>query len=257
MISVPRWVKWAGLGLVVAILIAAAVLYWMASRVPEAYRPLALTEVEQRAAVKRLGMRLQEFGNESQRARPFTWTIREDELNTYLSSLDAIVAHTPRGQAGQVSQAMRDAGFAEPVIDLREGGLTFMIRAVEQERIVSADVGIDLRAAGVHVALRELRVGALPVPRSLLIDRLDRVAPRTDAAEPANRAGDGGSPVLGGLSRRDVAALAAELCAALVQDRPADAELTWPVGDRRVRITEIRATDDALTLALEPADEPD
>lgn len=256
MIGVPQWIKWAGLGLLVAILIAAGVVYWMASRVPEAYRPLELTEPEQRAAVKRLGLRLQEFGNESQRARPFTWTVSEDELNTYLCSLDAIVAHTPRGRAGQVRRAMRNAGFAEPVIDLRKGGLTFMIRAVEQERIVSADVGLELRAAGVHVTLRELRVGTLPVPRSLLIDRLEGAAPRPTGTDPANAEGDAGTPVLGGLSRRDVAALAAELCAALVEDRPADAELTWPVGDRRMRITEIRTEDDALTLALEPADGP-
>lgn len=260
---IVRTVKWLTAGAAV-LAFAAAGLYIQASRTPPNYSPAILSADQRDRAAKEFLNRkiLNDFGNATQRNRPFDWSIGEDELNRYLASMDEIASSAPTVQPGAVHRAMADAGLAAPAVALRNGKLTLMVRSTKYEKILSADLAFTFNKDGMLlVRLVQARSGRLALPDRWLRDRLRRLGQSLDAedrsARPAagpagqsHRAGRSGSLAVSSL---DVAELLRVVLAA-IDNKPIRPELTWGINERHVRISGIRISDGLLTLHVVPAD---
>ena len=251
MIAVLRW----GLpALLLAILGMLGVLYILAGRAPDSYRPMRLTAEQKRQAVADFGVRIQDFGNAAQQNDPYTWSVREDRLNEYLASLDEIAANLRGGRRGRVEAAMAKAGLAEPAVRLRDGLVTLAIRSTRHNRIFSVDLAFTFASdKSLRVRLEGAHIGDLVVPKSFVRGALAELqallarggrgeaAPRPDSADARRKR----------ISPNDLANVLAAVVAA-IDGRAIRAELTWPVNKRRVRIDRIDITDGLASLHVQP-----
>jgi hypothetical protein len=246
---VRRKVAWVVAVAVAAVLAAAGAVYIQAGRIPSSYRPARLSASQRDLAAKEFLNRkvLDEFGNATQLNRPFDWSITEDQCNRYLASLDEIASSAPSVEPGRVDAALAEAGLAEPAVAFADGRLTIMARSTRYRKIVSADLDVAIDADGMLVIrLREVRTGALPLPDKWLREALRQFDATLDsAADPGGTRG-------GLVSSLDVARVLTAAVAA-IDRKPIEPVLTWPVSERKVRITALRASDGVLTLHLEPA----
>jgi len=251
-----RAIKWMAVGAVTLAAASAGVLYLLASSVPEGYRPAQLSADQQReVAYNQFTPHVLKFGNEAQGLQPFTWTATAEQVNSYLASMDEIAAIRPGHQRGQVDKALADAGLAEPAVAFEAGAVTLMVRSTRYNKILSADVGFSFRPDGrLAIALKAVRVGYLPVPKSQvrqLLERLKRSLAGRLAAPERNGDAAGGGSSFQSLASQRVAELLGEVIAA-IDEQPVGTEIVWPVGKKRVRIDAVDIADGALTLHATP-----
>jgi hypothetical protein len=162
-----------GVGFLVMLLVG-LVLFVMICRVPQRYPRGPLTPEQQRQARDRLESHILEFGNKAGAGEPFAWTITAGQANAYLASLDAIAE--PFDHPAYPSVEMERAGFAGPAVGMHDGVLTFMIRVIRYDKIFSVDMAFESDGQGsLTVRTLGMRVGALPVPQSLLAEVHERV----------------------------------------------------------------------------------
>ena len=243
--------KWGLIALVAVVVIVAMGLYRLAGKPPADYRPASLTQDEKETAVKRFARRIQDFGNDAQHNERYVWSLTQDEVNAYLAALDEIVASMPRGRAGRVNSAMARIGLAGPAVSLHDGIVSLMIRSIRHERIVSADLEFRFAQGGLmRVLLRGARIGGLPIPRSMVRNRLDGLKAALLAATTSAPDAQSARGAMG-LRPEDLAALAAVILSAM-DAQPIAAEITWPVNSKHVRIERIDITEGRMTLHVQP-----
>lgn len=176
---------------IVCLLGAVGVGYWQAVRPPEGYRPLALSPQQQQDAVSEFTAHVvADFNNQAQRPDAFTWSITEEQFNTYLASIDEIASALPNVRPGHIRSAMRSRGIAEPTVALRDGTLTFMVGLEKQGVVVSADLKFHFDPQRkMAVELAAARIGRLRVPtatvEAVLARLRDRLAPAARNPGPA------------------------------------------------------------------------
>jgi hypothetical protein len=237
------WLKIAACLLLV--LAAAAMLaYVLANRVPAAYVPAQLPPAQRDAASKVFYRRVGDFNNEVQRNAPFTWRIGEDEINAYLASLDEIAAMHPSDSAqdAAATRTLAKAGLAEPVVSLRDGALTLMVRSTQYDKVLSASLHLEITPGGkLRATLAETAVGALPLPSNFVRDKLAALA------RPAAQRGTA-SPPFGGEAHDVLSAVLAAL-----DGREIDPVFSWRLSTPKVvRVAGIDINDGNMTVRLKP-----
>jgi hypothetical protein len=244
---VGRLIRWSLLVLVVLLLAAAGVLYYLASQRPANYRPAQLTQAQKRAASGRFYGRYQDLNNEAQKLDAFLFSIKQAEVNEYLASMDEIVADKPGGRRGTVYAAMGDIGVSDPAVSLDDGVITFMIRSDEYEKILSMDVTIEVASdEAIRVRLAAARVGVLPLPRSLVRGQLAKLRGAMGGGEGgSDPSGEGG----GGSADR-VAGILSFLIAAM-DGEPIPTRYKWE-GHKWVHIRGVRIDGGTLRLSIQP-----
>jgi hypothetical protein len=244
-----RLLRW---GLVVLLLAVAAgvALYVTASWMPGQYRPADLSSRERNAAAKEFVEEpLAEFARRVQVPQPFSISISQDQFNAYLASVDEIAALAPNGKPGEVRAQMERAGVSRPSVALGEGVLTLMAELSEYGKVVSADLSFDFQSDGkLQIRLREVRVGRLTVPRSL-VSGLIRTFQQS--LTPGPRSASGGDDSLRNVTVHDVSALVAKVVAS-IDEKPISTELPRKVAGRKIRVAAIELHDGKLTLRIGP-----
>jgi hypothetical protein len=233
-------VAYGVLGLVGAVAAGAIVLYLLASAVPGEYRPATdLLRPERQAAGDRFFRLLQDFNNRAEDVRPFEITLRQEELNEYLASMDEIVEAFPEQPAGSAYKAMDGAGVSGLAVAIRPGALVLMARSTRHDKIVSLDVSPSFTGDGrLRLAMTAARVGTLPIPRALARRQLDRLKRQFRKRAAARRSNGPTAEQVGELLQAMVRA---------IDDRP-----ILPVfglrEEKRVRLTRMDLEQGEMTL---------
>jgi hypothetical protein len=239
---VRKVILWCLVALTAAILLAAAALYMLVSWVPAEYRPEDI-------AHRWLGVRVPALLDEFAKRKPFQWEETQEQINSYLASMDEIVAAIPNRTAGQVNRELDAAGVGDPAVAIKDGLLTVMFLAKEYKKVVSVDLRLKQGDGAIRVRLAGTRVGRLPVPEALVRGPLGELKAKLQAqldrrerdTRPVTRPADGH-------------ALAADvtnilpLVIAGIDESPIPTELPkW-----RFRIDEVRLESGKLTLTFSP-----
>ena len=163
-----KTIKTISVLLLFSLMLATAVVFLLASSVPDDYSPLQLLPQERKETAERsfVDAHAIPFLNAAMDVKPFYHEVREEELNQYLASLDEIANLRPGHQAGGVYAAMDEAGLADPMVKIRDGIITLMIRTKKANKVVSLDVRLTMTDAGLVVTLDAVRIGRMPVPKS-------------------------------------------------------------------------------------------
>jgi hypothetical protein len=234
------------------VLLVGLVLYVMICRIPSGYPRRPLTPEEQRQARDNLESHILQFGNRAGAGAPFTWTITAGQANAYLGSLDAIaeLLDSPVYPTAEMEQV----GFAGPAVAMRDGTLTFMIHAQRYDSIFSVDVAFEFDDRG-DLTARTLgmRIGAMPVPQSLLAEVHQRVRHRL--AEQLTRVESVQDASIGQVPVARFARLLRNIVG-MLDGRYVRPELVWPLGDHRVRVERVEITEGELTLHVVPVRRP-
>ena len=230
----------------VLLLLAAGGLYVAASWVPQQYQPADLTARERDSAAHRFyAMATDEFYNKAQVRAPFSLTLTQEEINGYLASMDEIAGLYPGGKPGEVRSHMERSGVTSPAVAIGEGVLTIMVRLSEYGKVLSADLAFEFAPDGrLRVRLREVRLGRLTVPLSLVRGRLREM--KEKLVGPMRAAG--GEESRGGLSAKDVSALLTQVVAAIDEE-----PISTDIPKFHQRVTAVELHDQKLTLKMEPA----
>lgn len=241
---------------VLVLLVVAGVLYWQASRIPDAYDPADGLTAEQRLQVaKNFGQHLSDFNNIAQRTTPGEWQITQKQLNQYLASMDEIAWYSGSSKRGDVQRQMDKAGISGPAAALGDGVLTLMFRSRKYNKIVSADVTFSYTDdRKLQVRLAQTRVGTLPIPAGLVRDRLGglkKALSRRPSKTPDRRADPAPDRETKGASAEDVGRLLAGLIGA-IDEAPIKPEFVMRLNRKRVRIDAIRIEPGVATLEITP-----
>ncbi len=232
--------------------LAAGLMYVQTSRIPASYGPARLTASQKKQEVKRFWNKfLGEFNDGVQGLAAFEWTVSQEQVNCWLASIDEIAASRPDGRAGEVYEAMDQAGLAEPAVAFGDGVITLMIRSTEHNKIFSADLSFSMTDdRKLQVSLSGARVGRLDLPRDWVRQRVSQVKEMLGrnglAARDANADEEGG-----GVSPEDVAQALSQILAA-VDEKPISTEFTWPISKNRVLVEDVTISDGQLRLRLAP-----
>ena len=238
--KVGRVIKWTALGLVLAILLVAGVLYYLASRVPDLYRPAELASQQRRQIAEQTFPKdVGRFNNIIQSGARGEYTIEQARINEYLASMDEIAAMERNVKQGTVHRAMTKMGLADPAVALHDGLITMMIRSTEHDKVLSVDLKLEVRQQMLHVDLTDVRLGDLSLPQSLVRDQLEQLRSSLPDA-PDDNSGQTQSLVL----------LMRAILDAALDGRALGTLFAW---DRRqVQVTNVVVDDGSLTLWLEP-----
>jgi hypothetical protein len=256
---VGKTVLRVGLVVVLVGLAVAGVLYWQASRVPDAYQPAELTQAERLQAAKNFGQHLSDFNSIAQNTVAGEWQITQTQLNQYLASMDEIAWYSGSSKRGDVHRQMDQAGISAPAAALSDGVLTLMLRARDYNKIVSADITFTYTGdRKLKVRLAQARVGKLAIPARLVRDRLDVLKKALSRQEAKNRrstaaaGADGGKGGKGSdVAAEDIGRLLGGLIGAIDED-PIKPEFVMRLGRKRVRIDAIRIEPGLATLEITP-----
>ncbi len=248
--------KQAAIFVVAIVAVVMAVVFLLTSWVPRAYAPAKLS-AEMRTAVanSHFPSHLMDFGNAAQLNEPFTWTLTDGQLNSYLASADEIADFFSPGpdMKGQVDSVLAAAELTGLAGALDDGELTLMARRVGRKQIISIGVSFDHTAGGrVKVSLKHLRLGLLPLPRKLIrseIRQFAKALPERQAR--AGSADDKRVGLLAAVSADDLASLIGQLLRA-IDGEPISPVIDWPVGKKTVRIERTDIDDGKMTLHVQP-----
>lgn len=235
-----------GITVLFVLMFVTAVVFLLASTVPANYQTYQLTQKERKDAatdfVGRHGAVLVEKMRVNQ---PFQHTITEEKLNLYLASLDEIAfLRAPRRgekqKTGEIHNAMDKAGLADPVVHLDDGVITFMVRTQRSNKVVSMDIGFDFPdPEHIRVALREVRIGRMPVPPRLIEDSFKALKQAAGS--------------FGGFDETSAQNLDAILAGVLAAVGEGPLPTTMQFGSKRTRrIKDIVVEDGKLTVDIEP-----
>ena len=178
--SAKKTICYAGLILFFAVLLLVGVGFMLASMRPADYHPYQLTkEIRQRQVAKFFNKHVAPFHNNYIKPEPFTHTLKQDEMNFYLASLDEIALQRPnkkgkKMQTGGVYEAMDKNGLADPVVKFADQQLTIMIRSKQHaDKIITLKIVMDVDENGLlKISLDAVKVGRLPVPKSVVEESL-------------------------------------------------------------------------------------
>ena len=240
--------------IVLVLVVSAVWMYVQASRVPQSYRPARLSLEQREGAVHDFARQCQDFYNQAQRVRPFTWTVTGERLNAYLASMDEIAAELPGDiPAGAVEDGMAQAGFSGPAVALKPGVITLLIRSREYSKVLSLDLGFTFEDGHkLRVHLVDTHVGRLSLPDPMVANALAKATAAIrrwkDSADAPEQAEYG----VEGPSADAVARMLATVVEAIDED-PIDTEME--VGGKRIHLTAIDITSDLLSIHAEPSDD--
>lgn len=248
---IGRIFAWSGVVVLLVVLIAAGVLYFLSIRQPGSYQPANLDDQQQeRVAKEFLATRIiGEFGNAAEFGEPFEWSISQKELNDVLASMDEIAYQLePRnGREKPVEQALSRMSISSPAVDFQPGKITLMVYSQKYSRVLSADIGMHMTDDGkLKVSLESSRVGLMPLPDSVVNEQLDRL--RQALPQKAKQHEHAAAKVV---SPEDFGKVIHQVLQA-IDGQGIDPVLTWPGNKRKVRIDSIEITDDLLKLHLTP-----
>lgn len=249
-------IKWFLVVIVAGLLTAAVVVYLMVSNVPDKYeRCLArLSQQEKKEARNQfLSQVVAEFNDSAEQAKPFTWSLDQRSLNSYLASADEIASLRLEGRPGEVNEAMDKAGIADPAVCLDDGVLTIMARTRDYGKVVSIDLFFSFTDdQKLEVNIKQARIGSFPLWKSLVRGYVDRIkAGLSPRRQDETEEGSAGMP-LGESSVEDVGKVIKAVIAA-IDDEPVDPAFRGSVfHKRRVRVERIEIDDGILTLHVVP-----
>ena len=154
------------------LVLVAGVLYFQASRDPANYDPPVLTQEQRNLHATQFVEEMTPILNKGEHTPPtdsITRTFTEERLNAYLTSLDEIAFYRVGSRRGEVREAMTKAGLDGLAITINDGGVTLMVRAVEFDKVLSADLSLAMtEAESIEVKLTGARVGRLAIPTGLV-----------------------------------------------------------------------------------------
>jgi len=239
---------WAGVVLLAAAMFVGAGAYVLSTLTPPAYAPAVLDDANQtRVAKAFLTERVIDgFGNRVEEGLPFSWSIREQDCNDVLASMDEIAFQLDGhdGRQKQVEQALRDQGISSPAVSFQDGRVTLMVFSDTYNRVFSVDVALSLDEAGrLRAELAAARIGRLSVPVSVVRGELDAFR----ESLPGEAAATGSSFI----SPDDFARVFEQILGGL-DGQAVDPVLVWPGNKRTVRITGLRLADGELTIQFTP-----
>lgn len=229
------WV-WVLVCVLVGLALAGAAMLMQAVRTPPAYQPVQLEPPQRQDVAERFYNHLADVHNKATGIEPFEVAVSAAEINAYLASMDEIGAMLPGKQAGQVGRAMQRAGLESPAVVLHDGAATLMVHSSQYDKVLSAKLAVAALEDGrLSVQLRQVRVGRLPVPRTMIRGLLAKAARRI---APMAKAPDGEGPDVARMAQRTGAVLAGLVTAAL-RDEPMDGRFkadgrSWQVSDVRI-----------------------
>lgn len=229
MTKVRRRTSRAAAWVVAGLVATCAALYLLASWEPSGYTPPSLTQEEKVIEANRFLSSIMGFTNEAEKSEAFFWELSEVEVNRYLAAADEIAfcrlnRSDHKYQRGDVQRMMDAAGLAQPAVSFVGGGekdlLTMMVRTDEYGKVLSADLRLAFTDEGnLRVILASTRVGLLPVPRFAVRGRLERfkkiLQERLGKLKELPEESRGGGVFLSGFTSADLAALFAEIIAAI------------------------------------------
>jgi hypothetical protein len=180
--NLRKTLGWVELIALFAVMFLTAVAFLLASSRPDEWQPYQLRNADQRLVANRFATRtINELVNGLRDVRPFAFTIHEEEMNEYLASLDeiAFLAYS-REEVGRKSSelvaAMDKIGIADPVVDMRPGALSILVRTKNGNKIISMDLRFSFAdGERMFVTLEGVRLGRLPVPRMLVSGSLEQL----------------------------------------------------------------------------------
>ena len=223
--------------ILIALMVLAGVLYIQASRKPDNYHPVQRLTAQEadRAAhqfIKDVG---EGFSNNVKLVEPFEWSITQKKANTYLASMDEIAFNLTDNPRGKLNKEMDRLGLADPAVGLQDGKVTLMIRSTEYNKILSAVIAVKvLDNDKLKLSLSATRIGRLPVPRSILTDRIKELA-----------------GTLGGRRSDAISDTLARLLSA-IDGEPISPPDLWRIARVKVGIEAITIADGVLTLKVRP-----
>jgi hypothetical protein len=256
--NILRWLTWAGLVAVVAIV----VLYLLASWKPPHYQPARQTQEQKEVVTQVFYQEVLMFASEGRRGDAYEWPLDEDLVNEFLDAIDEIAFMRPNSRdkihsRGDVHQMMDQAGLAEPCVRFADDCMTLMIRTNEYGKILSADIAFSFTDDGrLKFHLKSTRVGMLPVPRFAVRHRLQLFKQTLETrleeiAEARVQAGlDDSEVAFEGFSSIDVTELFATIIAA-IDEEPLPARIKFI----DARVEDIQITDGKLLLKIVPEEE--
>ena len=239
--------KWL-LGILIAAAIAViAVAYLLISGIPSSYSPPELNSRQRSHTADRFVGKVLDFMSRAQDDGTFTWSVDEAEFNRYLASFDEIASFKADVAHGDTARAFAEAGLAEPVVALRNGVLTLMVRLSRHNVILSIDLSFSF--AGVNrldIRPRQVRLGRLRVPESIarrIIGRFEQLFSPADGNAPGSSFSDRSigatvtilERVIGSIGKASVLT-----------------EFEGGLNDRPVRVEAVEVTDGRLTLHVRP-----
>ncbi|MBN1553382.1 MAG: hypothetical protein JXA11_01450 [Phycisphaerae bacterium] len=178
--NAKKTIGWGGVILVFALMLAAAIIFLIASTPPAEYRPFQLTQKERKEAAHHfVDYQGAVFFNKVHENISFTHTITEEDMNMYLASLDEIAFLKPfrrdgKDDGGRILRAMDKAGVSDPAIKMSDGMITLMVQTRQARKVVSFDLSFEFYDGNyMRVALREVRVGRMPVPPSAVAESIE------------------------------------------------------------------------------------
>ncbi len=238
-------------GAVVLFVCVGSALLWMASSQPVQYAPVQLTPAQQDESMHEFVYRIQEFGNQTGVGQPFSWSLTQEQINSYIASMDAIdaLAHG----ATHPSEQLKRLGFSSPTVVLHEGYLTLMVYLDRQDKVASADVAIEYdRDGNVRAAVRALRIGLVQVPESVWMQKWQHVqqevAQRLASTDGADA---GGAGPIGGISAGAMGKMLSRVLD-MLQGKYVRPEVVWPVGRQHVLIDQVKLEEGKLTIHTAP-----
>lgn len=237
----------------VAIILVCVILYIQANRAPKSYQPRQLTpEQREREALTFINQKIfQEFNNEGvQLGRPYEWSITEEQANRALASMDEIAFGLggPVNSRGSIQREMDRAGVSGPAISLRDGKLGLMAYSRQFDKVLGAELSFSFNPEGkLLVRLEDVRIGRLPMPHSMIDQKIDSLRQMMSGAIPPSPQK---SP--GNISSEDIGRIMVAVFSA-VNGQPIVPEFKCP-GNRMVRVDDIRIANGTLTLHIRPVD---
>ena len=240
---------WTGVVVLFAAMLGASVVFLLACSVPDEYQPLQLLPQERKEAAELsfVNEHAVPFRNAIIDVKPFTHELTQVDLNHYLASLDEIAFLKPgrRGEArktGGVYEAMDKAGLADPFVTMHDGLLTIMVRTKQTNKVVSLDLSMQMADDGLQIALEEVRIGRMPVPRALITGALD-VLRETLAKQKSDEE----------VSERDLDRLLAAVIGG-IDGEPMPT--TMKFGKKRIRkVTDVTIEEGLIRVRIIPVDE--
>ena len=249
---IRKILSWTAFGLVVV----CATLYVLASWTPTSFRPPMLSQQQKEEATRAFVRDMATFQNLGQKAEPYTWTIKQINLNSYLASMDEIVYSQPGHGRGEVQKVLDTAGISPPMVHLGSGRMTIMLRSVEHGKVLSADLKVGMTDDGKVIAhLTGTRVGLLPVPKFAVLDRMAEFKATLQQRLERLRAAPKKSSGLFVTNFGPIEEMLATLVLAIDQEPlPSRVRLS---GNHHVQIQALRVEEGKLILRIIPAEEDD
>lgn len=232
-----------GLGLVLLLLLAIGILYYLANKAPEHYQPATLTDSQKKEVSKDFKGRMDSLYLKAVSNQGFSQTYSREELNKYIISLDEI-AQKQSGRQSSIYKKMDEAGFSKPAIHLRSGHINFMALSHEYDKVLSLEIAITAtKDEKLKVKLVSTRIGTLDIPKDFLLDRMDLVEDQLNKEK-------SGQKNSGTIQTGDIAEVMRLLLTGLNKE-PFHADI---VLGRPLRITNVIITPENITITFIPLD---